>query len=144
MRSLINEVDIVDVLRAISSAISRALASVASGVGRSSENKSFSKGCSAGYARPVVATCRAREWPISLGRKNEDTASMIIPRRENTKPIFAFAVATRMVAGSVMVMPIPTADPLMAAIVGFRQLCIARAILPPLHQGISRSWDLVV
>jgi hypothetical protein len=58
---------------------------------------------------------------------------MTIPRLANTKPIFADAQAMRMLAGSVMVIPTPTADPLMAAMVGFVQLCIASETLPPLN-----------
>jgi hypothetical protein len=57
---------------------------------------------------------------------------MIIPRLANTKPIFAEAHATRMLAGRVIVIPTPTAAPLMAAMVGFEQLCIASETLPPL------------
>jgi hypothetical protein len=49
----------------------------------------------------------------------------MIPRLANTKPVFADAQATRMLAGRVMVIPTPTADPLIAAMVGFEQLCIA-------------------
>jgi hypothetical protein len=70
--------------------------------------------------------------PIKRGRKYEEQASMMIPRLANTKPIFADAQATRMQAGSVMVIPTPTADPLIAAMVGFEQLCIASETLPPL------------
>jgi hypothetical protein len=55
---------------------------------------------------------------------------MIIPRLVNTKPIFADAQATRTLAGRVMVIPTPTADPLIAAMVGFEPLCIASETLP--------------
>ena len=55
-----------------------------------------------------------------------------MPRREKTNPILAVAQATLILAGSVMVMPTPTDEPLMATSVGFEQLCIARATLPPL------------
>ena len=57
---------------------------------------------------------------------------MTRPRLEKTKPIFAVLHATRMVAGRVIVIPIPTADPLIAAIVGFEHLWMASAALPPL------------
>lgn len=59
--------------------------------------------------------------PISLGRKNELAASIINPRRANTNPILASPYAIRMLIGSVMVMPMPTAEPLMAAMTGFLQ-----------------------
>lgn len=66
------------------------------------------------------------------GRKNDETASITIPRREKTKPIFVFAVARRMVQGRTIVIPTPTAEPLRAAMVGLRQLLIARETWPPL------------
>ena len=44
-----------------------------------------------------------------------------MPRRANTKPIFAFSLASRMSIGRVIVMPTPTAGPLIAAITGFLQ-----------------------
>lgn len=57
---------------------------------------------------------------------------MTRPRLEETKPIFADLHASRIVAGRVIVMPIPTAPPLIAAIVGFEHLWMASAALPPL------------
>jgi hypothetical protein len=79
----------------------------------------------------------ARDKPIRRGRKNDEQVSMIIPRLANMKPIFAEAHATRMLAGRVIVIPTPTAGPLMAAMVGFEQLCIARETLPPLFAHFS-------
>ena len=79
-----------------------------------------------------MVRCIARDRPIKRGRKYEEQASMMIPRLAKTKPIFADAHATRMLAGRVMVIPTPTAEPLMAAMVGLEQLCIARETLPPL------------
>jgi len=45
-------------------------------------------------------------------------ASGTTPRRANTKPMRAAVEAMRMSIGSVIVMPKPTAGPLMAAITG--------------------------
>ena len=41
-----------------------------------------------------------------------------MPRRVKTKPIFAPSTASRTSIGSVIVIPTPTAGPLMAAITG--------------------------
>lgn len=38
-----------------------------------------------------------------------------------------------------MVIPTPTAEPLMAAMVGFEQLCIASETLPPLGSTFSQQ-----
>ena len=66
------------------------------------------------------------------GRKYEEQASMMMPRREKTKPILAVALATRMLVGRHIVMPTPTAAPFMAAMVGLEQLWMARETRPPL------------
>lgn len=58
---------------------------------------------------------------------------MMMPRRAKTKPILALAQASRMLAGRVMVIPTPTAEPLIAAMVGLLQLWIASETLPPLY-----------
>lgn len=65
---------------------------------------------------------------------------MTRPRWENAKLIFALAQATRIVAGSVSVIPKPAAGPLMATMVGFRQLCIARVTRPPLRQKLEYAY----
>jgi hypothetical protein len=44
-----------------------------------------------------------------------------MPRRANTKPIFAPSAASRMSMGNVIVMPTPTAGPLMAAMTGLAE-----------------------
>ena len=49
-----------------------------------------------------------------------------MPRRAKTKPIRAAVDAIRMSIGSVMVMPTPTAGPLIAAITGFFESKIRR------------------
>ncbi len=57
--------------------------------------------------------------PTSRGRNQLEQASGTMPRRANTKPIFAFSDASRMSIGSVIVTPTPTAGPLIAAMTGF-------------------------
>jgi hypothetical protein len=47
---------------------------------------------------------------------------MIIPLLANTNPIFAPSYAMRMLIGSVIVIPIPTALPCSAPITGFLHL----------------------
>lgn len=64
---------------------------------------------------------------------------MTRPRLEKTKPIFADWHASRMVAGRVIVIPIPTAAPLIAAIVGFEHLWMASATL--LITRVSNSLE---
>lgn len=115
-----------------SSAISSARGNTSSALSHVSENKPPQIGSSARYVAPVVTTCMARECPINRGRKKELQASMTSPRRAKTNPIFADADAMRMFMGSVMVMPIPTAEPWMAPIVGLREWWIARTERPPL------------
>ena len=58
-------------------------------------------------------------------------ASGTSPRRAKMKPILAPRAAIRTSIGKVMVMPTPTAGPLIAAIDGFRQLKIASTNRPP-------------
>lgn len=82
----------------------------------------------------------ALDVPISRGRKYDEHASMMMPRLEKTNPIFAGAYATRILAGRHMVMPTPTAAPLIAAMVGFEQLCIASETLPPLSHMSAGSF----
>ncbi len=56
--------------------------------------------------------------PTTRGRNQDEHASGTNPRRANTKPIFASGTARRMSIGSVIVMPTPTAGPLIAAMIG--------------------------
>ena len=70
---------------------------------------------------PVVSRYIARECPINRGRKKEEHASMVTPRRAKTNPYFEVEWPIRMAAGRVIVMPTPTAEPAMAQIVGLRQ-----------------------
>ncbi len=58
-------------------------------------------------------------------------ASGTTPRRANTKPMRAAVDAMRMSMGNVMVMPKPTAGPLMAAISGFFMSKIRKVTRPP-------------
>lgn len=57
---------------------------------------------------------------------------MVIPRRAKTKPYLDVVWAMRIAAGRVIVIPTPTAEPCIAAMVGLRQRWIARAMRPPL------------
>jgi hypothetical protein len=59
------------------------------------------------------------------------------PLLPNTTPIFAFLHAMRMFIGSVIVIPMPTAAPWIAPMVGLRQCWMARATRPPLFCFIS-------
>ncbi len=63
----------------------------------------------------------ARLIPTIRGRYHVEQASGTMPRRPNTKPIRACSEAMRMSIGSVMVAPMPTAAPLMAAMTGLVQ-----------------------
>ena len=55
------------------------------------------------------------------GRNQLEQASGTIPRLAKTKPIFACCAASRMSIGSVIVIPTPTAGPLIAAITGLSE-----------------------
>ena len=66
--------------------------------------------------------------PTSRGRNQHEPASIAMPRLLNTKPMRALVDIKRMSIGKHMVMPTPTAAPLIAATIGFRQLKIASVI----------------
>ena len=63
------------------------------------------------------------------GRNQLEQASGTMPRRVKTKPIFAPSAARRTSIGSVIVMPTPTAGPLIAAITGFSDSKMRSVIL---------------
>ena len=69
--------------------------------------------------------------PTSRGRNQLEQASGTIPRRANTKPIFAFSDASRMSIGNVIVTPTPTAGPLIAAMTGFLDSKMRNVSMPP-------------
>ena len=73
--------------------------------------------------------------PTSRGRNHDEAASGTIPRRANTKPMRADSDARRTSIGSVMVMPTPTAGPLMAPITGFNERKIRNETSPPPSRG---------
>ena len=56
--------------------------------------------------------------PTTLGRNQLEHASGTSPRRAKTKPMRAAVDARRTSMASVMVIPTPTAGPLIAAITG--------------------------
>ena len=62
----------------------------------------------------------------------------MIPIRPKTKPMRACVDAIRMSMASVMVAPMPTAAPLMAAITGLGSAWIASVTRPPVSR--SPSW----
>ena len=61
-----------------------------------------------------------------------------MPIRPNTKPIRACVEAIRMSIASVMVAPMPTAAPLIAAITGLGRAWIASVTRPPVSR--RPSW----
>ena len=67
-----------------------------------------------------------------------DAASGTMPSRPKTKPIRALVEASRMSIASVIVAPMPTAGPLIAAITGLGQSWIASVTLPPVSR--TPSW----
>ena len=86
------------------------------------------------------ASSAALEIPTIRGRNQEEQASGTTPRRAKTNPILASSAAMRISMGRVMVMPIPTAGPWMAAITGLRQLKTARAIRPPPSRWLLQAY----
>ena len=63
-----------------------------------------------------------------------DAASGVIPIRPKTKPIRAFSEAIRTSIAQVIVAPMPTAGPLIAAITGLGQSKIASVTRPPVSR----------
>ena len=61
-----------------------------------------------------------------------------MPRRAKTKPIFAPSAAMRTSIGSVIVMPTPTAGPLIAAITGLCDSKMRSVTCPPPSRGTRR------
>ena len=59
--------------------------------------------------------------PTMRGKNQLEQASGVIPILLNTKPMRACSEARRISIAQVMVAPMPTAAPLMAAITGFLQ-----------------------
>src|SRR3954468_22015952 len=75
--------------------------------------------------------------PTMRGRNQVDAASGTIPSRPNTNPIRALVEASRRSIARVIVAPMPTAGPLIAAIAGFGSAWIARVTLPPVSRTPS-------
>ena len=69
--------------------------------------------------------------PTMRGRNQPDAASGTMPRRAKTKPKRAVSDARRMSIGSVIVAPMPTAGPLIAPMIGFRQRNMRSVTSPP-------------
>ena len=72
------------------------------------------------------------------GRNQLDAASGTMPSRPKTKPIRALVEASRRSIASVIVAPMPTAGPLIAAITGLGSAWIASVTLPPVSR--TPSW----
>ena len=85
----------------------------------------------------------ARLMPTTRGRNQLEHASGTIPRRANTNPMRALSDARRTSIGSVIVAPIPTAGPLIAAITGLVHSKIRSVSRPPPSRGIE-SGSVVV
>ncbi len=72
------------------------------------------------------------------GRNQLEVASGTMPNRPKTKPILAVVEARRRSMASVIVAPMPTAAPLIAAITGLGRACTARVTRPPVSR--TPSW----
>ena len=72
--------------------------------------------------------------PTIRGRNQDDAASGTMPSRPKTKPIRAVVEASRRSMASVMVAPMPTAAPLIAAMTGLGSAWIASVTLPPVSR----------
>ena len=77
--------------------------------------------------------------PTTRGRNQLEAASGTMPRLANTNPTFASLDSTRMSMGSVMVTPMPTAEPFMAAITGLVHSKIRSVRRPPPSRGTERT-----
>ena len=78
----------------------------------------------------------ALEKPTSLGRKKLAAPSKTIPLLANGKANFDFFEAILISIAKVIVAPIPTAAPLIAAIMGVSQSNIAKFKMPPASRFI--------
>ena len=120
------------------SAISRARARAASSsslFGWMLRTRPPSSASRASNTRPVETHSMARLIPTTRGRNQLEHASGTIPRRTKTNPIRVSSAAIRTSIGSVMVAPMPTAAPLMAAITGLVRSKIRSVSRPPLSRG---------
>ena len=75
--------------------------------------------------------------PTTRGRNQLLHASGTMPRRAKTKPMRAAVEAMRMSIGRVMVMPTPTAGPLIAAMTGFFDSKMRSDTSPPPSRCVS-------
>src|SRR4029450_9009521 len=80
---------------------------------------------------PAAPPPPARLMPPPRGRTHDEQASGTIPRRANTKPNLAVADARRTSNGRAIVIPTPTAAPLIAPIRGLVHEKKRRATTPP-------------
>ena len=85
----------------------------------------------ASNTRPVITHSCACAIPTMRGKNHDEHASGTIPRRVNTKPIFAALEIRRISIARVMVAPIPTAGPLIAPMIGLLHLNIRSVTVPP-------------
>jgi len=83
---------------------------------------------SAPNSSAVITHSWACCMPTSRGRNQHEPASIAMPRLLKTKPTRAALDIRLRSMGKHMVMPTPTAAPLIAATIGFRQLKMASVI----------------
>ena len=121
---------IAEVLSAISRAKVRAAGSKSSGL-TTRLTRCPASASSAGNTRPENTHSAAWLMPTTRGRNQLEQASGTMPRRANTKPMRAALEAMRTSIASVMVTPMPTAGPLIAAITGFLQSYSRSVSSPP-------------
>jgi hypothetical protein len=93
--------------------------------GTTRETTPSSSASSADKSSPESKSSIARERPMMRGKRYVPPMLPTTPRRTKYEPIFARSDAMRMSHRSAKSMPMPTAAPLIAAIVGFVQLRIA-------------------
>src|SRR6478609_9424252 len=134
----VNATATADVSSVISRAISRARCISSAGL-TTSLTRPPCLASSASKVRPERHQRSACGRPTSFGRNQALPASGTRPRRAKMKPILAPLAAIRISIGKVMVMPTPTAGPLIAAIDGFRQLKIASINRPPPGLGLANT-----
>ena len=107
-----------EVLSAISRANARAAGNNSSGA-YTVRTRPPDAASSADRMRPVYTHSAAREMPTTRGKNHDEQASGTMPRRVKTKPMRAADDANRTSMGNVIVAPMPTAAPLIAAMTGF-------------------------
>src|SRR5215469_2210384 len=119
MSAFVAATDMAEVFAAMSRAMSSAAGSTSS-AGSARDISPISAASAPLISRPVSMTSSAWDAPISRGTSQVEPASATMPRRGKTNPYLPSAAAILISQDIGIVMPMPTAEPFIAAITGVR------------------------